>query len=586
MTRLPEFETPKFSTQPRVNVLPMEKALWRTRWLFLGALAGASFAQGARGWAHPALTLLFVALLGNLFLIVPLFVTRRYPLWVELGAWVLDVIVPVVWTLSLPSNTQQEAFWFLLYPILVTALRRDWLWGVLLTTFLLVLYPLRSVLALGHAPADLEALVALLRPQAPALIALVVAALIAGPLTVVARRAAANAGAAEYQALLQDRREARAFRMLCAAALALQEDYRAMLGSLSETLCNYLDPETWSCLVLLFDQESEGDLQVVTGWNVRTSDLNLRIAPVPKTLERAIREGRPVALYQQDPSLASIAPLKRAHTVVLLPLQVDFDTYGVLVLASSEQAASNMETVRFLHMLCQVGSLVLHNVQMHQSLQQTHDRVIIEEEEARRQLSRHLHDGPVQTVAAISMQAEYIKTLLRREPDQVPAELDELYEMSKKASHNMRTLLFTLRPVVLAKEGLGAALDHLVTRLRAEANLDIRFENRAQDIRLRAEVEETAFAVLEEALNNARKHAAHAQIVVRLLVDGDFLIGQVEDNGPGFDVTKMMDSYHERTSLGMLNMKERAALINAIWNVDSTPGEGTFVSLAIPLGAK
>jgi len=563
----------------------MEKALWRTRWLVLVALAGASFAQGARSWTHPAFTLLFVALLGNLFLIVPLFVTRRYRLWVELGAWVLDVIVPVVWTLSLPSNTQQEVFWFLLYPILVTALRRGWLWGVFLTTVLLVLYPLRSVLALGRAPADLQALVALLRLQAPALVALVVAALIAGPLAVVARRAAISEGAAEHRALLQDRREARAFRKLC-AALASQEDYRAMLASLSETLCTYLDPETWSCLVLLFDQESEGDLQVVTGWKVRASDLNLRIAPVPKTLERVLREGRPVALDQQDPSLASIPPLKRAHTVVLAPLQVNFDTYGVLVLASSEQATVSMKTVRFLHMLCQVGSLVLHNVQMHQSLQQRHDGVITEEEEARRQLSRHLHDGPVQTVAAISMQAEYIKTLLRREPDQVPAELDELYEMSKKASHSMRTLLFTLRPVVLEKEGLGAALDHLVTRLREEANLNIRFENRTQDLRLRAEVEETAFAVLEEALNNARKHAADAQIVVRLLVDGDFLIGQVEDNGPGFDVTKMMDSYHERTSLGMLNMKERAALIDAIWNVDSTPGGGTFVSLAIPLSAK
>ena len=168
----------------------------------------------------------------------------------------------------------------------------------------------------------------------------------------------------------------------------------------------------------------------------------------------------------------------------------------------------------------------------------------------------------------------------------MPAELDELYEMSKKASHSMRTLLFTLRPVVLEKEGLGAALDHLVNRLREEANLNIHFENRAEDVRLRAEVEETAFAILEEALNNARKHAADAQIAVRLLVDGDFLVGQVEDNGPGFDVTKMMDSYHERTSLGMLNMKERAALINAIWTIDSAPGQGTFVSLAIPLEEK
>jgi len=582
MSRLLKSETPKLRTRISAIGLSAEKALWRTRWVFLAALAGVSYVQGARGWFHPAFILLSMAVLGNLLLVFPLFVHRRFPLWAQMGTWVLDLAVPIVWTLTLPISTQQGALWLLLYPILVTALRSDWVWGVFLAALLLLGYFLRTVVGLGHVPANLEELLVLLRPQAPSFFALAVASLVAIPIAYVAHRSAITKGVEEQRALLQDRREARAFRSLSTALMG-RDSYKELLGVLSETLCTYLGADKWSCLVLLFDREREGALQVVTGWNVRSADLDLHVAPVPEILEQVIREGRPVVLSQQDPSLMTIAPLKRAHSLALLPMQADFDTYGVLILASSDQDVIDVETLRFLNTLCQVGSLVLHNVQIHQSLQRTHDGVIIEEEEARRQLARHLHDGPVQTVAAMSMEIEYIKTLLRREPDQVPAELDELYEMSKKASHSMRTLLFTLRPVVLEKEGLAAALDHLVARLRDEANLEIHFVNHAKDVRLRAEVEETVFAILEEALNNARKHASDATIVMRLLVDGDFLVGQVEDNGPGFDVSKMMDSYHERVSLGMLNMKERASLIDAIWTIDSAPGEGTVVSLAVPI---
>jgi len=562
-----------------------EYALWRLRWALLAAMAGAAFAAGLRRPSEPAYLIVMGAIIINGLLIVPLAVRPRNTPWVTRVGWALDVVVPFAWLLALPAGTlQPDAFWLLLYSVVVTAERADWLWAMAVAIVSVGGNLLHILYTAGQLPDTIEGLLAFYTPHFAGAISFLVVSLLSALAICLVRSAMRHTAEQQQERLLRDRAEAEAFRKLL-SVVAGQEGYQAVLYGLSATLCSYLGDDNWFSLVLLFDQEREGAVRIVTGWNCRSTDLNRTIAPIPTPLERVLATGQSVLFDQAESELRSIDSLSKVRTIILLPLQVGIDGYGVVILASRGKGQVSPETMRFLNMLCQIGSLVLHNAQIRQVLQRSHDEVITDQEGARRQLARDLHDGPVQTVAAMSMEIEYIKALLRREPDKVPAELDELYEMSKKASHSMRTLLFTLRPVMLEKEGLAAALKHLVDRLRTESGLNIHFENLADDLRLRPEVEETAFAVLEEALNNAKKHASQATIVVRLLIDGHFLVGQVEDNGPGFDVSSVLDSYHERTSLGILNMKERAALIDAVWNLESTPGKGTTVTLAIPISS-
>ncbi len=563
--------------------LSTEYALWRLRWALLVAMAGVAFAVGLRRPSEPVFLILLGAVVINGLLVVPLAVRPRNSPWVARAGWALDIAVPFAWLLALPASTlQPDAFWLLLYPVVVTAERADWLWATGVGIISAGGNLLHILLTAGQLPDTIDGLAAFYSPHLAGVLTFLVVSLLSSLAIGLVRNALRETAEHQREGLLRDRAEAEAFRKLL-SVVAGQEGYQAVLYGLSATLCSYLGDDNWFSLVLLFDQEREGALKIVTGWNCRATDLNRNIAPIPAPLERVLATGQSLLFDQAESELRSIDSLSKVRTVVLLPLQAGIDGYGVVILASRDRDQVSPEAMRFLNMLCQIGSLVLHNAQIRQVLQRSHDEVITDQEGARRQLARDLHDGPVQTVAAMSMEIEYIKALLRREPDKVPAELDELYEMSKKASHSMRTLLFTLRPVVLEKEGLAAALKHLVDRLRTESGLNIHFENLADDLRLRPEVEETAFAILEEALNNAKKHASRATIVVRLLTDGRFLIGQVEDNGPGFDVSSVLNGYHKRTSLGMLNMKERAALIDAVWNIESTPGKGTTVTLAVPI---
>ena len=100
---------------------------------------------------------------------------------------------------------------------------------------------------------------------------------------------------------------------------------------------------------------------------------------------------------------------------------------------------------------------------------------------------------------------------------------------------------------------------------------------------LDSEAQGVVFAILEEAVNNAKKHAQASQIWVQLATQGDMFVAQVVDNGRGFNVQEVERNYGSTGSLGMINLKERAELVGGSLNIESTPGLGTRVTLIVPL---
>jgi len=114
-------------------------------------------------------------------------------------------------------------------------------------------------------------------------------------------------------------------------------------------------------------------------------------------------------------------------------------------------------------------------------------------------------------------------------------------------------------------------------------NLPVRVEASGFEECLDLEVSGVVFAILEEAVNNARKHAQASIIMVRLRVEDDLVVAEVLDDGLGFDVEAVENSYGSRGSLGMLTLKERADLIGGTVNIESGPGQGTRVTLLVPI---
>jgi signal transduction histidine kinase len=146
-------------------------------------------------------------------------------------------------------------------------------------------------------------------------------------------------------------------------------------------------------------------------------------------------------------------------------------------------------------------------------------------------------------------------------------------------------MLFTLRPLVLESEGLAAALQSMADKMRETYNQDVLLAVEPEVVaRLETGKQGVIFYIAEEAVNNARKHANAGHIWVRLKPAGeDLALLEIEDNGKGFNVDAVGAGYEKGSSLGMVNMRERAELLNGILQVESGEGRGTRVQLLVPL---
>ena len=220
------------------------------------------------------------------------------------------------------------------------------------------------------------------------------------------------------------------------------------------------------------------------------------------------------------------------------------------------------------------------------ALRAERDRIVALEEEVRKRLGRDLHDGPAQLLSAIIMSVQFAKQILTRTPeklDKLRAELEELEPLSTKALHQVRTMLFDLRPVILETQGLAPALESYVKRLRLANDFAVSLEIKDFSERLDAKAEAAIFSIVQEAVGNARKHAHASHLELRMAKQDGNLVVTIRDDGQGFDVARVDRSYDRCGSLGLLNMRERAEMLNGKFSIEAAVGQGTLVKLIVPI---
>jgi signal transduction histidine kinase len=231
------------------------------------------------------------------------------------------------------------------------------------------------------------------------------------------------------------------------------------------------------------------------------------------------------------------------------------------------------------------AAIAIENARLYESLKRERDHIVAVEDDVRKRLARDLHDGPTQLLASIVMSLGYTKELLKKAPEHAPREIEESAAVADRALKQLRTLLFDLRPVILETQGLVPALEVYAERLQETEELNINLITTGEFDRLSAKTEVAVFAVIQEAINNAKKYADASRIDVMLDpdIDEDTLAVFVKDNGAGFDIQTVTANYDERGSLGIINSRERAEAINGIFTIRSEKGKGTEVILRLPL---
>ena len=336
--------------------------------------------------------------------------------------------------------------------------------------------------------------------------------------------------------------------------------------------------------VLLF---SGNEMRVKSARRFTAADMRLSFLGEAGILGTSIEEGEAVLTQQigYDPELRRVIALRTCTSGYCVPLRTGFTVYGVLLFAHPDIDYFTEERRNMLDLIGKQSVIAIQNARLYQDLVEEKERMIEVQEEARKKLARDLHDGPTQSVSAIAMRLNLIRMMLKRKPEKVEGELIRAEELARRTTKEIRHMLFTLRPLILESQGLIAALNSMAEKMLETfgQKVEIDVDETIAD-RLEMGKKGVIFFIAEEAANNARKHAKADLILVRLrAIEHSIILLEIKDNGVGFDVKEVRQNYENRGSLGMINLTERAELVNGLLNIESSPGKGTNIQVFIPL---
>jgi signal transduction histidine kinase len=202
-------------------------------------------------------------------------------------------------------------------------------------------------------------------------------------------------------------------------------------------------------------------------------------------------------------------------------------------------------------------------------------KLIATQESTLRHISRELHDEFGQVLTAIG-------SLLSRVEKQVPQDaplrenLQEVREIAQSTLNNIRTLSQALHPVLLDEQGLESTLDWYIPTVERQTGLKVHYEKSGAAFPLNGNAGVQVYRVLQEALNNVKRHAGAQEAWVRLQFQDDSISLEVEDHGRGF----APDAGHQ--GIGLVGMRERAELVGGTLQVVRREGGGTIVRLVVP----
>lgn len=195
----------------------------------------------------------------------------------------------------------------------------------------------------------------------------------------------------------------------------------------------------------------------------------------------------------------------------------------------------------------------------------------------RARLSRDLHDTLAQGFTGVIAQLSAAELALMHPERKARSHLTVAREVARASLHDIRQLVWALRPAELRDDEVDSALARLTTSWSRQTGVDTLFDVSQPFRPLVPEVEVALLRVLQEALSNAARHSRAGKVEVRLTLEGEFVLLDVADDGVGFDVDA------EAFGFGLAGMRERLTALGGQLLLESSPGEGTTVTAALPL---
>ena len=374
-----------------------------------------------------------------------------------------------------------------------------------------------------------------------------------------------------------------------AERLNAQLSLEGVLQAVCEEAANALEMPL--AAVALYDEKS-AELRIAAACGLPARALE-RMAPIPRALfDRALERSGTIAFLPEAGSLpeAPNVELLRELDIRLLAyasMARDDSLIGGLLLAETGQARRFREDEDLLLQgLASQAASAIANARLfeqmrenRQQLQSLSRRLVEVQEEESRAISRELHDETGQGMTALKLGLG----LLKREwscSEEASARIDQMRELVDQVQEGLHRMAMNLRPPSLDRYGLVPALESYAAAYAAQSSLAVEVVATGLDeTRLPGEVETALYRIVQESLTNVARHARAQRAGVILQRRGDVVSLIVEDDGRGFDA---MEAW-QTGRLGLLGMRERAAMLGGTLDIETEPGHGTTLYVEVPI---
>jgi signal transduction histidine kinase len=276
------------------------------------------------------------------------------------------------------------------------------------------------------------------------------------------------------------------------------------------------------------------------------------------------------------------------RNILCVPLRFQNKSIGVLeVLNKRGSKRFSEDDVNWLSVIGEQVAVAIHNAELYQALRSDQERIIKAQEDVRHHLARELHDNTAQMLNLIAMRLDMSRNLLQQgQTNKVERELESIEQIARQANREVRTLLYELRPIILESQGLIPALEAYHRQLTNTMSCNVHWESDLFDIDMSLQDASGIFSIIQEAVNNVRKHARAQNVWIRVYLKEEKLWFDIEDDGVGFDPAAIWAKSASAGSYGLLNMHERATMLQGELTFHSPRaqgGNGALVRGSIPL---
>jgi len=263
--------------------------------------------------------------------------------------------------------------------------------------------------------------------------------------------------------------------------------------------------------------------------------------------------------------------------VACVPLRVDAKTIGAIGLGMTGSAVAPAER------LYAVAAQTAAAVWAARTAYRVTDIGLVEE---RRRIAREMHDGLAQTLADALLQTDLSVMAAQGAPGQVASDLKELRGLLERSMRELREFMSELRREPEASNELPVALEAIGKEFQRRAEIPTTVVVTGDASRLPSAVRHAVLAIVRQALTNVRAHARATAVGIRAEITDEAATTSVTDNGIGFDLAAFRADVPGSHHLGLTSMEERAALVGGRLEIRTAPGQGTTVTVRIPMGGQ